>query len=514
VKVVSTTRPLARIPDLHLAANAGKASSIDVLKSAYNPFPDTALTIVSAASAADEVTVEWKASGVITVRPVAGAGAMSTTVLFSVKDATGLASRRVTAKVRVSVSDKPDAPRLSPVAGTPQDGRVTLSWSPGPSNGSPITEYEVSWTGATSGSRSCGQATQCSIDGLKNAAVYSFSVRAKNALGWSKPSSSVSATPDTPPSSPEAPRLTNEGVGTVSASWTAPRNEGSAINAYRVSVRCAGVVRDITVAAADTSARLSGLPHSPCTVSISARNGVAWSTQVHSSSITPWGDPSAPSLHIERTGGGKIRGSLSVDTQGQTFTGWKCSVDGVACAVEGGEKTSFTVSVPARIWYAGGEVTLSLTADFAHAGSKSTQRRVTMKKLTTGTVSLTSVERDTATGLLSYRYTVTGGRLPDDKTAFTTRLEISGCDALPQKYSTETITLHVTAACTGARASLELIAYDHILATSTPVDVTDVTARTPNSSGNSPAQFLPSTFEDHLWSLSQTASRYSIEETS
>lgn len=95
--------------------------------------------------------------------------------------------------------DKPEPPLLSPVAGEPQDSAVSLTWTPGAANGSPITNYKVSWTGAVTGEKDCGAVTSCQVTGLKNGKTYSFTVAARNDVGWSKPSTAVEATPDKVP---------------------------------------------------------------------------------------------------------------------------------------------------------------------------------------------------------------------------------------------------------------------------------------------------------------------------
>ena len=115
-------------------------------------------------------------------------------MLVTVQDGTKSKDREVTASITVSVIDKPEPPLLSPVAGEPQDSAVSLTWTPGAANGSPITNYKVSWTGAVTGEKDCGAVTSCQVTGLKNGKTYSFTVAARNDVGWSKPSTAVEAT--------------------------------------------------------------------------------------------------------------------------------------------------------------------------------------------------------------------------------------------------------------------------------------------------------------------------------
>ena len=105
----------------------------------------------------------------------------------------------MTATFTFTIAAVPDAPRLSPVGGDAQDGAVALQWTPGNANGSPITEYEVRWNG---GQKVCGAVTTCQVTGLKNGTTYLFTVRAKNAVGWSADSNQVEGKPDRAPEAP------------------------------------------------------------------------------------------------------------------------------------------------------------------------------------------------------------------------------------------------------------------------------------------------------------------------
>lgn len=139
----------------------------------------------------------------------------------------------------MSVIDKPEPPLLSPVAGEPQDSAVSLTWTPGAANGSPITNYKVSWTGAATGEKDCGAVTSCQVTGLKNGKTYSFTVAARNDVGWSKPSTAVEATPDKVPSAPTDVTVTG-GNKTAKVIWKAPSGDFSAVDNYSVTVTGAG----------------------------------------------------------------------------------------------------------------------------------------------------------------------------------------------------------------------------------------------------------------------------------
>lgn len=86
----------------------------------------------------------------------------------------------------------PSAPAaVSAVAGPVS---ATVSWSAPSANGSPITQYMVTWSG---GRQSCSQ-SPCLASGLTVGTPYTFTVTATNAVGTgpaSAPSNSVAPTP-------------------------------------------------------------------------------------------------------------------------------------------------------------------------------------------------------------------------------------------------------------------------------------------------------------------------------
>lgn len=112
---------------------------------------------------------------------------------------------------------------------------MNLSWTAGSSNGSPISEYKVTWNGDGSGEKSCGSVTSCQITGLKNGKTYSFKVQAKNEVGWSKESNSVEGTPDKLPDAPTDVKA-EAGRNTVVVTWKAPEGNFSAVDGYEVTL--------------------------------------------------------------------------------------------------------------------------------------------------------------------------------------------------------------------------------------------------------------------------------------
>ena len=135
VRVTASNRPLARINAKTVKVKAGSSEEVNLLSDAYNPFPDSALTVTGCTSdGASKLTVDCPSNGVVSINAASDIGASTNKVIVNVRDATNTKEREVTGTINVSVMDKPDAPLLSPIAGDPQDGAVNLSWTAGSSN--------------------------------------------------------------------------------------------------------------------------------------------------------------------------------------------------------------------------------------------------------------------------------------------------------------------------------------------------------------------------------------------
>ncbi|MBW3081424.1 Ig-like domain-containing protein [Bifidobacterium saguinibicoloris] len=240
VRVIASTKPLARISDKTVKIKAGSTETVNLLQDAYNPFPDSPLTAVQCVSDdTAKLTVQCNSSGSIAITAASDIGASSNKVLVTVQDGTKSADRKVTGTITVSVIDKPDAPLLSPVDAKPQDAAVDLTWTPGSANGSPITDYEVAWGGPTNGSKSCGAVTTCKITGLANGQTYTFKVRARNEVGWSKDSNTTTGKPDKVPDAPG--KVSLQGArNAVTITWEAPgssdKSSFSAPTSYNVTL--------------------------------------------------------------------------------------------------------------------------------------------------------------------------------------------------------------------------------------------------------------------------------------
>ena len=124
VRVTASNRPLARINAKTVKVKAGSSEEVNLLSDAYNPFPDSALTVTGCTSdGASKLTVDCPSNGVVSISASSDIGASTNKVIVNVRDATNTKEREVTGTINVSVMDKPDAPLLSPIAGDPQMAR-------------------------------------------------------------------------------------------------------------------------------------------------------------------------------------------------------------------------------------------------------------------------------------------------------------------------------------------------------------------------------------------------------
>ena len=233
VRVVSSLRPLAHVAARQATVHAGGSVVVDVLEGAGNPFPGSPLSVASCRTDGVAVRVSCPSSGRLGISADAGTSGTATVVAV-VEDATGDATRRVSAVLTVAVIDRPSAPRLAPPS--PGRGEVRLAWAPSAANGSPVVEYRVSFSaGGPTSFRSCATDTACTVGGLRNGVPYRFSVQARNGAGWSEPSSAVTAVPDAVPPAPSPIRL-KAGHRTVTVSWTMPPYDGSPVDRYVVAL--------------------------------------------------------------------------------------------------------------------------------------------------------------------------------------------------------------------------------------------------------------------------------------
>ena len=128
--------------------------------------------------------------------------------------------------------DGPGAPTL--VSAAAGNGSATLTWNaPSSNGGSAITGYTAT---ASPGGATCSvTGLGCTIGGLTNGTSYSFTVRARNAIGTGSPSNALSATPGQPPSAPQSVATSPNLPEGILVTWTAPASTGTGpITGYRI----------------------------------------------------------------------------------------------------------------------------------------------------------------------------------------------------------------------------------------------------------------------------------------
>lgn len=176
---------------------------------------------------------------------------------------------------------EPDSP--TNLQATSGDGQIQISWTaPGNDGGRSITEYLVSLVSNRGQSvvETKSTNTQYVLSGLSNGTQYTIKVAAVNAVGTGTYSSSVLATPNqevqaTIPDIPTGITLT-PGDATISVSWIAPNNGGSAITGYTVLyIDGNSVERTVNLDASKVNHTLTGLVNGTSyTIKVKAKNSV------------------------------------------------------------------------------------------------------------------------------------------------------------------------------------------------------------------------------------------------
>ena len=289
IVVVSSSLPLVQTSEAQVTLDAGKSTSVDVTQYATNPFaPQGKLTLVGQpeVSAGGSASVSGTS---ISLQADAGYSG-SFTVTYKLADATNDPSRHVQGTIMATVRDKPSAP-TNATASSNGPGTAQVSWTPGASNGTPITSFKV--TDHTQGdSINCGQVSTCLFSGRTNGIEHTFTVTATNDTGESDPSNSATTTIDIAPETPATPTLT-AGDGQVTVTWKAPHNEGSSIIDYAVNLSPGGT-RTFSASGSGTQTQvISGLTNGvEYTASVSARNdkGSSAASQFSTSAV-PYGAP-------------------------------------------------------------------------------------------------------------------------------------------------------------------------------------------------------------------------------
>lgn len=160
--------------------------------------------------------------------------------------------------------------------GTGTSGQIKVTWTTPANNGAPITSFDII-NGATNAvlknitaatdplfwtDQVTNQGTSCTyfLTGMPNGTTYQIKVRANNSAGSGQMSGTASAYAYTKPGAPTDVKVT-AGTKSLTVSWTAPSNGGSAITKYEVFEVINGTVGTAPVATTTgaTSAVISNL---------------------------------------------------------------------------------------------------------------------------------------------------------------------------------------------------------------------------------------------------------------
>lgn len=263
LNIVPSTRPLASPQPDRVIAPRGQTTSVDVLANdaATNPFPKTPLRVLAVrglgGALPDGVSITPNSdNSVLEITVSNSAAPADTTLQYEVADATNDPDRYTWGTVTVSVQDRP-APVSNVQISAIGDRSLTLSWTPGAFNNSPITGFEVTMTSAATGaviSTTPCSTTVCAIttpgNGRENA--VQFAVRARNALGLSDPTSYVEpAWSDVVPNAPANVSSTPLDNG-LRITWNRPADApgASPITSYLVTV--GGITNSLQVTPGDS----------------------------------------------------------------------------------------------------------------------------------------------------------------------------------------------------------------------------------------------------------------------
>ncbi|HEY5882276.1 MAG TPA: hypothetical protein VIU11_25425 [Nakamurella sp.] len=291
VSVVGSTAALPSVQaNRQVEASAGEPVTVNALDGAYNPFPDTPLTILSAT--ASNGTAVQTSGGSITVTPPAGV-LDQFTVGFTVADVTGDADRQVQGTLTVIPLARPEAPTAVVATSLGKPDSVDVAWRAPALTRPAIGSFTVYWSGGSTG---CGgDAGHCEVGPLTPGTAYTFEVSATNGEGeGARSAPSAQITPDVEPDTPAAPSATWAAPGSIKVTWQPPNNRGSAIVSYLLTTNT-GEQR--TVAAGSTTTTLPGLdPTVQVNVTVSATNttGKTSQTSAPSNSLYPSDTTLAP----------------------------------------------------------------------------------------------------------------------------------------------------------------------------------------------------------------------------
>ena len=222
---------------------------------------------------------------------------------------------------------------------TPGDGQISVSFTPGSANGSPITDYQYSLDNGVTYTTFASPVTSSPIliTGLTNGTAYVIKLKAVNSAGLSSASASVTSTPRTTPGAPTSITATSNANAQSSISWTSPSSTGgSGIIQYSVRASTDGGstwANAVLTGSAVASYTYTGLTNGTSyTFQVAAVNAAGTGTySLSSSAIIPSTTPSAPtSLSATTTSTTAVISFTPGSDGGSAITNYQYSKDGGA----------------------------------------------------------------------------------------------------------------------------------------------------------------------------------------
>lgn len=178
-------------------------------------------------------------------------------------------------------------------AGSPADGALTLTWTPAPVDGTPVTAYVISYAGNQV--TAAGGATSTVVRGLDNNSVYTFSIVARNDAGLSQQSASTTGQSSGRPVIAGAPKVTASDLGAtaqVTVSWGAADPQGPKPVTYTVT-RNGSQVYTGTNTSTSASVTYDGTPYTYAVTATNATGGAEHTSAAVSATWTATGKPAS-----------------------------------------------------------------------------------------------------------------------------------------------------------------------------------------------------------------------------
>lgn len=229
----------------------------------------------------------------------------------------------------------PGAP--SGLTGKAANGAVTLSWTrPATDGGASITGYRVT---ANPGGQSIDtiDVTTITFAGLTNGSAYTFTVAARNAVGWGPPGAASAVVVPRVPTAPGAPVAVTAQARHQSAvvRWQRPDDGGLALTRYTVTATPGGA--STTVTAPNTEATVSGLTNGTAyTFAVTATNDAGTGPGGRSATVVPLVTvPDAPRQVVAGSAG---NGTISVGWLPPRYAGGS-ALAGYTLTVQPGNRT-------------------------------------------------------------------------------------------------------------------------------------------------------------------------------